>query len=64
MLDLAYVLDRYREARELRPDAPAGEVLREAVTGLIADDGPGVTWARPPTPAQRRLVQDGPPELH
>ncbi|MEV4568248.1 hypothetical protein AB0K12_31145 [Nonomuraea sp. NPDC049419] len=64
MLDLARVLDRCREVRELRPDAPAEDVLREAVTGLLAADGPGMTWAHPPTPAQRRLVQGGSPEPH
>ncbi|MFG1699951.1 hypothetical protein [Nonomuraea sp. NPDC049309] len=62
MLDLVRVLDRYRAVRERRPAAPAGEVLREAVTGLIAAGGPGVTWAHPPTRAQRRLLQGGSPE--
>ncbi|MEV4799780.1 hypothetical protein AB0K18_07165 [Nonomuraea sp. NPDC049421] len=64
MLDLARVLDRCREVRERRPDAPAEDVLREAVTDLLAADGPGMTWAHPPTPAQRRLVQGGSPEPH
>jgi hypothetical protein len=64
MLDLARVLDRSREVRELRPDAPAEDVLREAVRNLLASDGPGMTWAHPPTPAQRHLVQGGSPEPH
>ncbi|MGN9840287.1 hypothetical protein ACTMTI_19395 [Nonomuraea sp. H19] len=56
MLDLARVLDRYVEARDKQPEATAGELLRDIVPGMIAAGGPGVTWARPPTPEERQLV--------
>ncbi|MBF8188182.1 hypothetical protein ITP53_21105 [Nonomuraea sp. K274] len=53
MLDLARVLDRYLEAREKQPDAPARALLREVVTRMATADGPGLTWVRPPTPEER-----------
>ncbi|MEU6728063.1 hypothetical protein ABZ917_30530 [Nonomuraea wenchangensis] len=56
MLDLGRVLDRYAEAREKRPDATPGEVLREVVPGMLAADGPGLTWVRPPTEQERHTV--------
>ncbi|MFC7584261.1 hypothetical protein ACFQYP_11435 [Nonomuraea antimicrobica] len=59
MLDLARVLDLYRAAREARPDATAGTLLREIVPELITAGGPGVTWAKPPTPAELRAVLGG-----
>ncbi|RVX42039.1 hypothetical protein EDD27_4656 [Nonomuraea polychroma] len=59
MLDLARVLDLYQEAREKQPDAAAGELLREVVSGVLAAGGPGLTWTRTPTPEERRVVADG-----
>jgi hypothetical protein len=59
LLDLARVLDLYLETREKRPDAAAGELLREVVAGVIAAGGPGLTWVRPPTPEERGLVVAG-----
>lgn len=56
MLDLARVLDLYQEAREKQPDAPAGALLRGVVAGVIAAGGPGLTWVRPATPEERRVV--------
>ncbi|MGW0803899.1 hypothetical protein [Nonomuraea sp. NPDC002799] len=56
MLDLARVLDRYREARAERPDAAAAELLREATAHLVTAGGPGLTWVRPPTGEERQTV--------
>jgi hypothetical protein len=56
LLDLGRVLDLYQEAREKQPDAAAGELLREVMPGVIAAGGPGLTWVRPPTPEERRIV--------
>ncbi|TMR95878.1 hypothetical protein [Nonomuraea basaltis] len=58
LLDLGRVLDLYLEAREKRPDAAAGELLREVVPGVVAAGGPGLTWVRPPTPEERRIVAE------
>jgi hypothetical protein len=63
MLDLARVLDLYREARARRPDAGAQTLLREVVPRLIAAGGPGVTWTRPPRPGELRTVLGSSPEL-
>ncbi|MGW3350561.1 hypothetical protein ACWDA3_45275 [Nonomuraea rubra] len=63
MLDLARVLDLYREARAQRPDAGTETLLREVVPRLIADGGPGVTWSRPPRPGELRTVLGSSPEL-
>ncbi|MFC5828606.1 hypothetical protein [Nonomuraea insulae] len=63
MLDLARVLDLYREARENQPDAAAGALLREVVPKLIAAGGPGLTWTKPPTPAELRMVLGNSPEV-
>ncbi|TYB70171.1 hypothetical protein FXF51_03615 [Nonomuraea sp. PA05] len=64
MLDLARVLDLYREARAQRPDADAETLLREVVPRLVAAGGPGVTWARPPRRGELRTVLGSSPELH
>lgn len=61
LLDLARVLDRYREARAERPDAAAETLLREVVPRLIAAGGPGLTWTRPPKPGELRTALTGPP---
>ncbi|MEV0384636.1 hypothetical protein [Nonomuraea sp. NPDC050643] len=63
MLDLARVLDLYREERDKRPDAAAEALLREIVPRLIASGGPGLTWAKPPTDEELRAVLGGSPEL-
>ncbi|MFC7111494.1 hypothetical protein ACFQQB_70490 [Nonomuraea rubra] len=63
MLDLARVLDLYREARAQRPDAGTETLLREVVPRLIAGGGPGVTWSRPPRPGELRTVLGSSPEL-
>lgn len=63
MMDLARVLDLYREAREKQPDAAAGVLLREVVPKLIAAGGPGLTWTKPPTPAELRMVLGSSPEV-
>jgi hypothetical protein len=62
MLDLARVLELYREAREERPEATAGELLREVMPRLIATGGPGLTWTKPPTQEDLRIVLGGTPE--
>ncbi|MEU6789012.1 hypothetical protein ABZ912_58365 [Nonomuraea angiospora] len=62
MLDLARVLELYREAREKQPEAAAGELLREVAPRLIAAGGPGLTWTKPPTQADLRVVLGGTPE--
>ncbi|MGP4097683.1 hypothetical protein [Nonomuraea sp. KM90] len=56
MLDLGKVLDLYLEARKRQPDADAGALLREVVPALIAAGGPGLTWTKPPTPAELRAA--------
>ncbi|WP_170223809.1 hypothetical protein, partial [Nonomuraea turkmeniaca] len=56
LLDLARVLDLYQEAREKQPGVAADELLREVLSGVIAAGGPGLTWVRPPTPEERRIV--------
>ncbi|MEU6713465.1 hypothetical protein ABZ897_18435 [Nonomuraea sp. NPDC046802] len=56
MLDLARVLDHFRDVRDKQPDAAAGELLREIVARLVASGGPGVTWVRPPTEEERQAV--------
>ncbi|MEV0825251.1 hypothetical protein [Nonomuraea rubra] len=63
MLDLARVLDLYRETRAQRPDAGMETLLREVVPRLIAGGGPGVTWSRPPRPGELRTVLGSSPEL-
>ncbi|MET7331922.1 hypothetical protein [Nonomuraea sp. NPDC005650] len=62
MLDLARVLELYREAREKQPEATAGELLREVMPRLIAAGGPGLTWTKPPTQEDLRVVLGGAPE--
>ncbi|MEV1176774.1 hypothetical protein [Nonomuraea sp. NPDC049784] len=62
MLDLARLLDLYREAREKQPDAAAEELLREVAPRLIAAGGPGLTWTKPPTRDDLRIVLGGVPE--
>ncbi|MGP3957716.1 hypothetical protein ACTWPT_17075 [Nonomuraea sp. 3N208] len=59
LLDLARMLDLYQEAREEQLDAAADELLREVVSGVLAAGGPGLTWVRPPTSEERRIVVDG-----
>ncbi|GAA3239865.1 hypothetical protein [Nonomuraea helvata] len=49
MLDLARLLDLYREAREKQPEAAVEELLRDVAPRLIAAGGPGLTWTKPPT---------------
>jgi hypothetical protein len=56
MLDLARVLDGYTDAREKQPDAAAESLLRDVAAGLIAAGGPGLTWTKPPTQAELRIV--------
>ncbi|MGW7484470.1 hypothetical protein ACWGH8_38540 [Nonomuraea muscovyensis] len=56
MLDLARILDRYREARAEQPGATAEALLRTVVSHVIAGGGPGVTWAYPPSPRQHRTA--------
>ncbi|MFC4121065.1 hypothetical protein [Nonomuraea zeae] len=56
MLDLARVLDGYVDAREKQPDAAAESLLREVAAGVIAAGGPGLTWTKPPTQAELRIV--------
>jgi len=56
LLDLARVLDRYRELRGERPGMPPGAVLRDVLFGLLSAGGPGLTWTRPPTDRQRTLL--------
>ncbi|MEW9551598.1 hypothetical protein [Nonomuraea sp. NPDC050783] len=56
LLDLGRVLELYLEAREKRPEAAVGELLREVVHGVVAADGPGLTWVWPPTEEERRAV--------
>ncbi|GAA2318610.1 hypothetical protein GCM10010149_83920 [Nonomuraea roseoviolacea subsp. roseoviolacea] len=52
MIDLARVLDRYREAREEQPGAPVDALLRAVVSHAVVSGGPGITWTRPPTGEQ------------
>ncbi|MEO3885244.1 hypothetical protein [Nonomuraea sp. B5E05] len=59
MLDLARVLDRYREARGTQPDATPEALLREVLPRLIASGGPGLTWTRPPSQDDLRIVLAG-----
>ncbi|TDD04158.1 hypothetical protein E1292_19535 [Nonomuraea deserti] len=59
MLDLARVLDRYREARGKQPDATPEALLREVLPRLIASGGPGLTWTRPPSQDDLRIVLAG-----
>ncbi|MEO3804650.1 hypothetical protein [Nonomuraea sp. B1E8] len=59
MLDLARVLDRYREARGKQPDATPEALLRGVLPRLIASGGPGVTWTRPPSQDDLRIVLAG-----
>ncbi|WP_049575909.1 hypothetical protein [Nonomuraea sp. SBT364] len=56
LLDLGRVHERYRAARGERAGMPAGAVLRDVVFGLIAADGPGLTWTRPPSERHRTAV--------
>ncbi|MEQ4717080.1 hypothetical protein [Nonomuraea sp. B19D2] len=63
MLDLARLLDRYREAREKQPDATAEALLRDVAPRLIAAGGPGLTWTKPPTQNDLRVVLGGAHEL-
>ncbi|WP_431923077.1 hypothetical protein [Nonomuraea jabiensis] len=62
MLDLARVLELYREAREKQPEAAAGELLREVTSRLIAAGGPGLTWTKPPTQGDLEVVLGSTPE--
>ncbi|MEO3870905.1 hypothetical protein ABGB18_19005 [Nonomuraea sp. B12E4] len=59
MLDLARVLDRYREARDGRPDASAEALLREVAPALVKAGGPGLTWTKPPTEEELKAVVAG-----
>ncbi|WP_165977784.1 hypothetical protein [Nonomuraea diastatica] len=59
MLDLARVLDRYREARGKEPGATPEALLREVLPRLIASGGPGLTWTRPPSQDDLRIVLAG-----
>ncbi|MFG1703205.1 hypothetical protein ACFLIM_08425 [Nonomuraea sp. M3C6] len=63
MLDLARVLERYREARDKQPDAGAEALLREVTPRLIMAGGPGLTWTKPPTDEELRIVTAASPEL-
>ncbi|MEV4223588.1 hypothetical protein [Nonomuraea sp. NPDC049725] len=56
LLDLGRLRERHRAARAERPGMPAAAVLRDVVFGLIAEDGPGVTWTRPPSERHRTAV--------
>ncbi|MDR8410690.1 hypothetical protein MTP10_18350 [Nonomuraea sp. 3-1Str] len=56
MIDLARVLDRYREAREEQAGAPAEALLRAVVSHVVASGGPGLTWTRPPTAGQHEVL--------
>ncbi|MEV0234385.1 hypothetical protein [Nonomuraea sp. NPDC050786] len=56
MLDLARMLELYREARDGQPDAPAEELLRDAAQRLIEAGDPGLTWTRPPTQEDLHIV--------
>ncbi|SDK64957.1 hypothetical protein [Nonomuraea jiangxiensis] len=59
MLDLARVLDRYREARAASPDAAAEALLREVAPALVTAGGPGLTWTKPPTEEELQAVLTG-----
>ncbi|MEV0147382.1 MULTISPECIES: hypothetical protein [unclassified Nonomuraea] len=56
MIDLARLLDRYREAREEQAGAPAEALLRTVVSHVVASGGPGLTWTRPPTAEQHEAL--------
>ncbi|WP_113700546.1 hypothetical protein [Nonomuraea lactucae] len=56
MLDLALILDRYREVRAEQRAATVEALLRTVVSRVIAGGGPGVTWVRPPSPRQHQIV--------
>ncbi|MFG1949123.1 hypothetical protein [Nonomuraea sp. NPDC048826] len=56
LLDLARVLDGYEKLRAERPGMPAGALLRDVLFGLLAADGPGLTWTRPPAERHRAAL--------
>ncbi|NBE95459.1 hypothetical protein FE391_03925 [Nonomuraea sp. KC401] len=66
MLDLARVLDRCEKALAEQPDATLEALMREVAPRLIASGGPGLTWTRPPSQDDLRIVlaATGSRELH
>ncbi|KAB8195246.1 hypothetical protein FH608_012815 [Nonomuraea phyllanthi] len=62
MLDLARLFDLYREARDKRSDASVQTLLHEVAPRMIAAGGPGLTWTKPPTREDLRIVLGDAPE--